>query len=78
MSTLEYFNPSKALQVSIFKSTHASAGMRAELVLGALERKLGQRGAAPQHQYLQQRLQYDADEWLMDSEHRAVMMAWEG
>ncbi len=52
--------------------------MRAELVLAALERKLGQPGAASQHQYLQQRLQYDADERLMDSEDRAVMMAWEG
>ena len=56
----------------------ACAGMRAELVLGALERKLGRQLAAPQHQYLQQRLQYDAAERLMDAENRAVMMAWEG
>ncbi|CAK0737367.1 hypothetical protein CVIRNUC_000900 [Coccomyxa viridis] len=54
------------------------AGMRAELVLGALERKLGGQPPAPQHQYLQQRLQYDAEERLMDAEDRAVMMAWEG
>ena len=52
--------------------------MRAELVLGALERKLGQQPTAPQHQYLQQRLHYDAAERLMDAEDRAVMMAWEG
>ena len=56
----------------------ACAGMRAELVLGALERKLGRQPAAPQHQYLQQRLRYDATERLMDAEDRAVMMAWEG
>lgn len=36
--------------------------MRAELILGALERKLGQQPTAPQHQYLQQRLQYDDGE----------------
>jgi hypothetical protein len=75
---VEYFHPLKGSQVSILKGTHAYAGMRAELVLGALERKLGQRGVASQHRYLQQRLQYDADERLMDSEDRAVMMAWEG
>lgn len=55
-------------------------GVRAELVLGALERKLGQKeSAGPSHEYLQQRLQYDAaSERLMDPEDRAVMMAWEG
>jgi len=52
--------------------------MRAELILGALERKLGKQETVLQHQYLNQRLQYDADERLMDSEDRAVMMAWEG
>ena len=54
------------------------AGMRAELILGALERSLGKRETGAQHQYLQQRLQYDAGGRLMDAEDRAVMMAWEG
>ncbi|KAK9915910.1 hypothetical protein WJX75_005882 [Coccomyxa subellipsoidea] len=55
------------------------AGVRAEMVLGALERKLGKETAGPSHDYLQQRLQYDADsERLMDADDRAVMMAWEG
>jgi hypothetical protein len=54
-------------------------GVRAEMVLGALERKLGKEAAGPSHDYLQQRLQYDADsERLMDADDRAVMMAWEG
>lgn len=54
-------------------------GVRAEMVLGALERKLGKEAAGPSHEYLQQRLQYDAaSERLMDADDRAVMMAWEG
>ncbi len=55
----------------------SGTGMRAELILGALERSLGKRETGAQHQYLQQRLQYDAGERLMDAEDRAVMMAWE-
>ena len=57
------------------------SGVRAELVLNALERKLGQSSsAAAAHEYLQSRVQYDpsGSERLMDPEDRAVMMAWEG
>lgn len=49
------------------------------MVLRALDRKLGKEASGPSHEYLQQRLQYDADsERLMDADDRAVMMAWEG
>ncbi|BDA44371.1 Protein arginine N-methyltransferase 2 [Coccomyxa sp. Obi] len=55
------------------------AGVRAEMVLGALERKLGRDSSERSHGYLQQRLQYDAaSERLMDPDDKAVMMAWEG
>jgi protein arginine N-methyltransferase 2 len=53
-------------------------GIRAELVLGALERKVGQASTSAPHEYLQQRLQYDGEERLMDADDKAVMMAWEG
>ena len=53
--------------------------MRAELVLGALERKLGRpKQAADAATYLQQRVSYEGDQRLMDPQERAVMMAWEG
>ena len=74
-SELRGANARRRIQTTVF---YSGAGMRAELVLGALERSLGKRETAAQHQYLQQRLLYDAGERLMDAEDRAVMMAWEG
>ena len=54
-----------------------ATGVRAELVLGVLERKLG-RAPEQAHEYLRQRLRYDGDQRLMDPGDKAVMMAWEG
>ena len=54
-----------------------AAGVQAELILGALERR--QRSTAGSASgYLAQRVHYEGEERLMDEEGRGVMMAWEG
>jgi hypothetical protein len=55
-------------------------GCRAELLLGAVERKThdGVPGSIPEHGYLQQRAEYEGEGRLMDEGGGAVMMAWEG
>lgn len=54
------------------------AGVQAELILGAVERKA--RSAQPSNSsYLEQRVQYlKEDAQLVDEESQGVMMAWEG
>lgn len=54
------------------------AGVQAELILGAVERKA--RSAQPSNStYLEQRVQYlREDAQLVDEESQGVMMAWEG
>ena len=54
------------------------AGVQAELILGAIERKA--RSAQPSNSsYLEQRVQYlREDNQLVDEESQGVMMAWEG
>ena len=54
------------------------AGVQAELILGAIERKV--RSAQPSNSsYLEQRVQYlHEDAQLVNPESQGVMMAWEG
>ena len=54
------------------------AGVQAELILGAVERKA--RSAQPSNSsYLEQRVQYlHEDAQLVNPESQGVMMAWEG
>ena len=54
------------------------AGVQAELILGAIERK--ERSAQPSNsRYLEQRVQYlQEDAQLVDPDSQGVMMAWEG
>mmetsp|Transcript_21503 Transcript_21503/g.27467 ORF Transcript_21503/g.27467 Transcript_21503/m.27467 type:complete len:293 (+) Transcript_21503:113-991(+) len=55
-----------------------NAGVRAELLLGALENKKIERGSASNAQYLNNSVEYTNDgEKLMDTESEAVMMEWE-
>ncbi len=56
----------------------STAGVQAELILGAVERKA--RSALPSNsRYLEQRVQYlKEDKQLVDEESQGVMMAWEG
>lgn len=56
---------------------HATAGVRAELVLGAAQRGASATAAPPNNAFLQQRLSYDGEK-LLDEGDRGVMMAWEG
>ena len=57
----------------------AAPGVRAELVLGALQRRIGRESeAGAAHAYLRQRVHYEGGQRLMDPQERAVMMAWEG
>lgn len=56
----------------------AGAGVQAELILGAIERKA--RSAQPSNSsYLEHRVQYlQEDAQLVDPDSQGVMMAWEG
>lgn len=51
------------------------AGIRSELVLGTIARK-GNDGTEQNREYLEDRVSFSEDK-LMDSESKAVMMAWE-
>lgn len=54
------------------------AGVQAELILGAVERK-GRSAQPSNSSYLEQRVQYlREDNQLIDEESQGVMMAWEG
>ena len=55
-----------------------NTGVQAELILGAVERKV--RSTQPfNSSYLEQRVQYlKQDEQLVDEDSQGVMMAWEG
>ena len=53
------------------------SGIRAELILAAVDRRAGTLAGPSNHGYLAERLHYD-DQKLLDADSRGVMMAWEG
>ena len=58
-------------------ASHAPAGIRAELILAAMDRRAGTLAGPSNHGYLRERVRYDGDR-LLDEGGRGVMMAWEG
>ena len=53
------------------------SGIRAELILAAMDRRAGTLAGPSNHGYLRERVHYDSDR-LLDEDGRGVMMAWEG